>query len=564
MSKNEIYYISGKLFKETELNTKILNLNRNFLRNLEFLAQFNKLEILDLSNNLIEYIWKKDFENLENLAKLYLMNNPVFFIESDSFHLLSNLLEIDLKNISSSLHPLNISLAKLIPNETFSVDLSQNIFYYFNFEGFLSFYYLKLSDSKCITNEILNFGKIYHLNILDISFSRLNFSNLDYFEFISLNLSNNYISSVDIIKRVQNLQYLNLSYNLIEKIEYNKIQRLKWLKELDLRHNLIETIEKDSFNLKNLETIYLDFNNLKIIDLQDFTATYLTFSFSNNNISAIKNYNFNGNLRRIVNLYFTNNLLSEFNLNIIYKDYVNLNELKNLILKNNQIKKLSWSDLSNLNNLNELDLSCNQLDSIDYNSFSSLETLEKLNLSSNKLSYLHKDTFRNLFQLKYLALSSNNIEYLDNDIFIDLFKLVDLDLSNNSIRFINNGLFLNLNQLQNLDLNINQNLTLSELCFNGLVLIKNIKIDFNVLKNDSNRINIVESLEMIIERNLNGVIYFISVNINYLENEIDCNTTLFYIGHKIHLKLKSTIEFNKFWEDCNRFVLKKFCINKKS
>ena len=151
----------------------------------------------------------------------------------------------------------------------------------------------------------------------------------------------------------------------------------------------------------------------------------------------------------------------------------NLPNLRDLSLRNNQIKKLQSGTFNNLLRLVSLDLSNNKIIELQLGIFNNLPRLEYLFFDNNQIIELHRDTFNNLPNLRILHLDYNQIRELQPDIFtMGMFGnfqfLTELWLNNNQIRELQPGTFNNLPRLEKLWLNNNQIRELQPDIFNNL------------------------------------------------------------------------------------------------
>ncbi|KAM4713131.1 uncharacterized protein FYW61_020256 [Anableps anableps] len=155
--------------------------------------------------------------------------------------------------------------------------------------------------------------------------------------------------------------------------------------------------------------------------------------------------------------------------------------LRNLVLKNNQIKQtnpkwlpvnssLTWLDLSEnhlteipvglfqrLPRLENLDLSNNRLEKVSPNSLDHLTKLERLNLQNNKLETLDASVFQYTRNLTFLFLAQNKLTKLPQNLFQGLTRLTHLSLDGNQLSRIPKGLLDSLSSLEEggLDLSVN-------------------------------------------------------------------------------------------------------------
>ena len=279
-------------------------------------------------------------------------------------------------------------------------------------------------------------------------------------EFKDENLKN---AILEIIRDVEN----NESKNNITTSDIDQITSddLPSGKQLNLAGKDITDLSGlELFADKDIEWIYLDWNNISDMSVLGSFSTLTKISASGNQVSDIS---FLNTLNNLQNINFSNNNIS--NIDAIS----NLTNIKYLYLDNNQIQNISA--LSNLNNLIEISIAGNQItdagiitklpfiENIDISrnnissiaNFSNNTTIEKINLNYNQLVSLQG--IENITNLEILSASNNritDISYLAN-----LSKLYNLNLNKNEITdisvFTNNSvieyLYLDANHIINTD-----------------------------------------------------------------------------------------------------------------
>ncbi|XP_015225257.1 PREDICTED: leucine-rich alpha-2-glycoprotein-like [Cyprinodon variegatus] len=130
--------------------------------------------------------------------------------------------------------------------------------------------------------------------------------------------------------------------------------------------------------------------------------------------------------------------------------------LKNLVLKNNQIKRVDEKWLPENSSLTWLDLSGNSLTEISVGFFQRLPHLENLDLSNNQLEKIPANSLENLSNLKRLSLQNNKLETLDASVFQHTKNLTSLFLTQNKLNWLPQNLFQGLTSLTHLSLDFNQ------------------------------------------------------------------------------------------------------------
>lgn len=227
------------------------------------------------------------------------------------------------------------------------------------------------------------------------------------------------------------IKFLNASFNKIHEItkDINHISGMRDLNNLDLSHNIIDRIEDNAFH---------------------YRETFLYLNLSNNRIGKISS-NFLKSLKGLEILRLDNNRITEITGNI---DDISMN-LKELYLQNNNLKifypsiiptatylDLSFNDLQDdldvsATKLEELYVKSNLLPSIKLNA-----ELEILDASDNEnQNFIFKLNFKS--GLKKLSLSNLDVSSMKN-IFAEIkncYNLMLLDISKNNLGTFNFGDF---------------------------------------------------------------------------------------------------------------------------
>jgi|GEM_PF-542553 len=189
-------------------------------------------------------------------------------------------------------------------------------------------------------------------------------------------------------------------------------------------------------NLKNLQKIVLEYNNLKTLpasigELSNLNELNLTSNSFTSLPEEIKN------LQKLELLKLDYNQFSDITESIFY-----LKNVKELMINNNILKNIP-KNIEKLENLTRLDLTNNQLTSLPEN-IGKLESLTRLDLTNNQLTSLPENIGK-LESLTRLYLTNNQLTSLPKNIG-NLIKLFDIDLNNNKL----NTLPTSIGQLSNL------------------------------------------------------------------------------------------------------------------
>lgn len=204
--------------------TKYINLTLNKIRNIQFALPFYvKLEILDLSRNIMETLGSKNFEYQRELRTLNLSHNSVSSLQKDVFRGLSNLLVLDL-----SFNRIDVV------DHTAMNDLS-------------SLVELDLTNNNIMSLEDNTFRNLMSLDILIFKNNQL----------LDIPANN--------LHHLQSLKSLDLSDNLVEYIRNDSFEGLRELVTLTVRGNVISELDLSAFEgLITLKHMDLANNNLTV------------------------------------------------------------------------------------------------------------------------------------------------------------------------------------------------------------------------------------------------------------------------------------------------------------
>jgi toll-like receptor 13 len=554
-----------QLWRLKNLENLILKFN-NLSSNLTNINNVTKLKYLDVSHNFINSLLAQSFLNLTKLECLDLSNNPIEFIEADVFNRLKVLKMLYLNNVQ--LKSLDAYIINPF-NKLDELDLGSNsVSNYINASFFLTRSITKLKK-LCLGNTSLT-------NLKNITFKSL--SNLE-----ELDLSNNRIGNsvhLNAFNRMLNLKLFKLVDVGLTDVGLDLIfsSEFPCLLDLDLSLNKINAIRKNTFFNRTTTLVYLKLSRNSIGQLEDYAFDYLThlkeLDLSHNELKFIGS-NCLKNLKSLMFLILSNNnikyieepdcaltvcltridnLIVSYNFIDEIPSYFFTEEahLLNLSINNNRIASIKKGDLKNLNFLEELSFDQNQINTIEYGALNKMFRLEYLSLESNHISYLENELFDDLINLKKLSLSHNQISSLQAFLFSNLKKLERLLLSHNNLKSIYSDTFTGLGNLMTINLVDNFIMKFEENCFNQLSSLKNMYLSELVLRNDANLKNLASSLRNVLENSkflLQGRVFYEAVNI-LTEEESDCKILLFLLKKNIQLNLKNDDGFNEFLNNC--------------
>ncbi|XP_057316006.1 slit homolog 3 protein-like [Hydractinia symbiolongicarpus] len=162
------------------------------------------------------------------------------------------------------------------------------------------------------------------------------------------------------------------------------------------------------------------------------------------------------------------------------EDFVGLQKLKRLELRENGLKKIEDMAFSELPNLIYLNLEKNLIQSIPEYTFASNSSLLRLKLRRNKINHLFSNSFDGLRKLTFLELEENKIENLPTGLFSALSSSnLMIQLNNNKIKKIPNGLFSNQASLYSILVNENEVSEIGDKAFVGITFTDGIDLSSN-------------------------------------------------------------------------------------
>lgn len=304
----------------------------------------------------------------------------------------------------------------------------------------------------------------------------------------ALDLSENKLDDEMVSVLLQNLtslEYLNLSGNLLQRLDDTSFSHLYQLKELDLQRNVLFEIDRAFDGNPNLRRLNLAFNYLPclidfhmtqlvvlnvshnfidwFISRQELNDTFQleTLDLSHNNLLF---FPFLPSHSHLQNLYLSYNRLSFYEHLADNATYPNLtttvefynmknhaanvtaqlweedlhgdiSSLRILDLRGNQVSYFPQGFIQKMPFLSRLLLCTNCLETLNLNSQNFSGRLYELDVSKNKLNQIvaDKSALTTLGNLTYLNLSQNNLKWLPSRLFPLLTNLRSVDLSFNDI-----------------------------------------------------------------------------------------------------------------------------------
>ncbi|XP_053187830.1 transforming growth factor beta activator LRRC32 [Scomber japonicus] len=430
LHSNKIHFIQPGLFRNmTDL--KVLDLSRNhlnvFARSKTNIGPLTAVESLDLSSNGL-YTGMSDYflADSPSLTNLSLNSNSITKIAQDTFIGSSSLKKISLHN-NVILEIEDGAFDSL--NHLTELDLSKN-------------------SITCITDF-----NLYKLKVLNLSKNSMELfhssKSTSPYDLLSLDLSQNKISSFPLLPRINKLKYLDISRNQLQSInitESNTNIILMHLSYLDMSYNQLKSIPESFFScMISLEVLNVSNNCIDSFSITNELSIEKVriINLSNNNLQSLT---FGENtLQSLEELVLQGNDLTTLD----HQTFQRLPSIIHLHLQQNNLKictsekKPSLTDLdhqdpsgcvsfSSIPSLQFLYLSENNLETLPANAFANTH-LRLLDLSLNPGLDMHKDSLSGLeHSLVHLLLRENNISKLNTDL-SSLRSLKHVDLSTNQL-----------------------------------------------------------------------------------------------------------------------------------
>eukprot|EP01080_Neovahlkampfia_damariscottae_P009566 gene9566-1769_t len=397
LSFNSIQEIDEQL---SNVHIRELSLNSNKLEKVpKNLEKLTSLKILKLSSNKLSNSIPKEILELPNLTNLDLSNN---------------------KDISFSEKVESKTLEKVIMS---SCQLSTFP------KGIAEISSLRVLELICNPNMQFQEEEEIETNIEHLIISSCNISTFPKIlssmkSLTHLDLSYNSLSELKLTK-FENLTSLLLSHNSISKIDVEDVNSLNNLKILDLNNNHLIEFPNFVIRLKNLEELYLGYNEIEnlpnVVFDENLTPKLKTFVFTKNQIETIPQEFLNNYLLNTVNLNFQSNKLKE------YPSLKNLKELKEISFTNNKITKINYLSTS----VEKFSIDFNLISSLDDHIYNHID-LKHLILRGNKISKIDK-RISNLKNLQVLLFDKNHLNDIPTEEILKLDKLEHFGCSDNGI-----------------------------------------------------------------------------------------------------------------------------------
>lgn len=286
-----------------------------------------------------------------------------------------------------------------------------------------------------------------------------------------------------LLQNLTSLEYLNLSGNLLKRLDENSFRHLHQLKDLDLQRNTIFEIDGAFDSNPNLQRLNLAFNYLPcltdfhmiqlvvlnashnsvewFISRQELNDTFQleTLDLSNNKLLFFPFLPSRSNLR---NLYLSQNTVRFYEHlvnNISLPNSTKTIEFYNLKKYMSNVTAELWDDElhGDISVLEILDLRGNQVEYFPEGFIQKMPALSRLRISGNCLETLNLTSAQLSASLYELDVSNNKLNQIlvDNGTLATLSNLTYVNLSLNYLNQLPFGLFSSLSSIRSVDLSYN-------------------------------------------------------------------------------------------------------------
>lgn len=473
IAKNKLKKLPNALFKgkSIELFSVVENylegsIERGMFEGMQFVTELN------LSNQRLDSIEDNAFYGLGQLVTLLLQNNKIKTLSPKCFNTLLNLKQLDLSN--NKLENIEFEKERIGYLESLSIRNNYlSVVKHEHFQGLDSLQFLDLSDNKISWLESNSFKSLKNLISFEISNNPLN-GTLEENTFEGLNSLPSLDISCSLLITIQNgsfngmirLKNLNISRSKIQTLQFNSFISTGAMETLDLSHNNIKEFIVNNSQISNLDTLYLNNNNIKTLDAKTFDRMLLLTKLilSYNEIENIDILTFaNQKSLRVLDVSSNPNFLfntilinNTNNMNELYlsgtKSGISFHEINNIpmshiAISNASIENIITLNLNGLKHLDNLDLSYNKISKVDFGCFTKISTLKTLDLSYNQITYIQPGALKDNTELHSLNISHNDLTSITYGIFLGPIYLNTLDISYNKIDNLQNERFHELKSL---------------------------------------------------------------------------------------------------------------------
>ncbi|BES97939.1 LRR_TYP [Nesidiocoris tenuis] len=323
-----------------------------------------------------------------------------------------------------------------------------------------------------------------NVEFLDLSYNgivKIDASHLSDLNKLSrFNLSHNSIADITRGAFARNtvLRSLNLSHNKLKKIDSNSFRGMRFIRQLYLSDNEISSVGRDTFGaVSRIGVVDLARNKLSKIDFQMFAKLQYAerIDVSDNYVQEIQNLAFKD--LYLVHINLSHNAISKIEPGA-FENCVNITVLD---LSYNKISEFGPRVFDEVSFATELQLSYNNLTDLSKVPLANMTGLKTLNVTNNQLRTIPRNTFPKLYELHTIDVSHNEISEIYNGVFQTLFGLRYLNMSYNLLKDIKSATFGPVPTLLELDMSHNTLSEVSRGALNRLVSLQQLSVAYNQL-----------------------------------------------------------------------------------
>nr|XP_020480666.1 negative regulator of reactive oxygen species [Monopterus albus] len=302
----------------------------------------------------------------------------------------------------------------------------------------------------------------------------------------TLDLSENILNdemAATLLQNLTSLEYLNLSGNLLQRLDETSFRDLHQLKELNLQRNILFEIDAAFDSNPKLQRLNLAFNYLPclidfhmtqlvvlnashnfiewFISRQDLNDTFQleTLDLSDNKLLF---FPFLPNQSHLKNLYLSHNSIrfyGHLSNNTILPNWTTTVEFYNLKKYRSNMTAMLWNDSlhGDISSLEILDLRGNKVDYFPEGFMQKMSMLSRLLMCTNCLETLNLTSEQFSGSLYELDVSNNRLKQIvaDEGTLTTLGNLTYFNLSLNDLEWLPSRLFYSLPSLRSVDLSYN-------------------------------------------------------------------------------------------------------------